>query len=189
MAGKEAFLRDFFGSAVREIGQQTNLQKKDPIGLVVISPFLGGKFYFLQGKIGWGHGQEFKKNDLVPVEVPPGFVTDLASIPRLLWPLLPRDGDYMQPAIVHDYLYWIQDAARWPRSKADQMFRVGMQELKVSKIKCALIYYAVMWFGGGAWKSNTRLRAANEKRVLRLMPDKPVTWTEWKQKPGVFMDY
>ncbi len=33
-----------------------------------------------------------------------GFVTDLASVPRLLWWLFPRDGTYLVAAILHDFL-------------------------------------------------------------------------------------
>jgi len=39
------------------------------------------------------------------VTVPAGFVTDLASVPRLLWAIVPRDGLYNGAAVVHDFLY------------------------------------------------------------------------------------
>lgn len=37
------------------------------------------------------------------IEVPPGFVTDGATIPRLFWALLPTWGSYSRAAAVHDY--------------------------------------------------------------------------------------
>ncbi len=41
-----------------------------------------------------------------PLEVPAGFVTDFASIPRIFWSLLsPTDLRYSKPAVVHDYGY------------------------------------------------------------------------------------
>lgn len=40
----------------------------------------------------------------VVVEVPPGFVTDGASVPRVFWALLPAWGRYSRAAVVHDYL-------------------------------------------------------------------------------------
>lgn len=43
------------------------------------------------------------KNDVI--EVPVGFVTDLATVPRIFWSLLPPDGEYAKAAIIHDYLY------------------------------------------------------------------------------------
>jgi hypothetical protein len=39
------------------------------------------------------------------IEVPAGFETDFASIPRALWALIPPRGRYNRPAIVHDFLY------------------------------------------------------------------------------------
>ncbi|ECG8634089.1 DUF1353 domain-containing protein, partial [Salmonella enterica subsp. salamae] len=39
------------------------------------------------------------------IEVPAGFVTDLATIPRIFWSLMPPDGKYAKAAIIHDYLY------------------------------------------------------------------------------------
>lgn len=42
--------------------------------------------------------------ELAGVEVPAGFVTDGASVPRLLWWLFPPTGRYFLAAVVHDYL-------------------------------------------------------------------------------------
>src|SRR5690348_11529740 len=60
--------------------------------------------YFLREPVGWAPnpGQESHK----PVKVPIGFVTDFASIPRVFWTMLPKDGLYTYPAIIHDFLYW-----------------------------------------------------------------------------------
>lgn len=38
------------------------------------------------------------------ITVPEGFRTDLASVPRLLHPLFPPDGEYAEAAVIHDYL-------------------------------------------------------------------------------------
>ncbi len=37
--------------------------------------------------------------------VPVGFVTDLASTPILVWPILPPWDEYARAAVVHDYLF------------------------------------------------------------------------------------
>ena len=39
------------------------------------------------------------------VVVPKGFRTDLASSPRILWPILPPFGRWSAAAVLHDYLY------------------------------------------------------------------------------------
>jgi hypothetical protein len=38
------------------------------------------------------------------VEVPAGFITDGASVPRIFWPLFPTWGKYSRAAVIHDYL-------------------------------------------------------------------------------------
>ena len=39
------------------------------------------------------------------IEVPVGFITDFASIPRILWVVLPPTGPYGKAAVIHDWLY------------------------------------------------------------------------------------
>lgn len=39
------------------------------------------------------------------IEVPAGFVTDFATVPRVFWILLPPDGKYARASSIHDYLY------------------------------------------------------------------------------------
>ena len=46
------------------------------------------------------------------IEVAEGFETDFASVPRLLWVVLPKWGKYGNAAMVHDWLYWKQDRSR-----------------------------------------------------------------------------
>ena len=42
------------------------------------------------------------------VKVPVGFKTDLASVPRILWPLYPPFGKYIRASIIHDYLMLVK---------------------------------------------------------------------------------
>lgn len=65
------------------------------------------------------------------VAVPAGFVTDGASVPRLLWAILPAWGRYSRAAVVHDYLcILIEQGARHReapnRAIADAIFREAM---------------------------------------------------------------
>src|SRR5678810_817023 len=39
------------------------------------------------------------------IEVPAGFCTDFASIPRIVWPVIPPRGRFNRAAFVHDLLY------------------------------------------------------------------------------------
>jgi len=78
------------------------------------------------------------------VEVPVGFVTDLASVPKFLKGLLNVNGKSRKPAVLHDYLY---RAKVLPRAEADALFR---QALKVEGINGITrnIYYLGVRLGG-----------------------------------------
>lgn len=78
------------------------------------------------------------------VRVPVGFETDLASVPRVLWSLVPPFGRYSKAAIVHDRLYNIQDR---PKKKADKLFLRAMKDLGVPFWKRKVMYRFVRLFG------------------------------------------
>ncbi|EEF5015739.1 DUF1353 domain-containing protein [Salmonella enterica] len=82
------------------------------------------------------------------IEVPAGFVTDLATIPRIFWSLMPPDGKYAKAAIIHDYLY---DNALRTKKEADRIFLDGMTVLGVPRWKRIIMYYAVRLFGQGMY--------------------------------------
>ena len=118
------------------------------------------------------------------VDVPRGFVTDLASIPRLFWSLLRPDGEYAYPAIVHDYLYWTQTTTR---DAANQIFKLGMQDFGIDSATIDAIYAGVVLGGASSWSGNAKLKSLGEKRILIKTPEDPrVTWVQWKRQPGVF---
>ena len=63
-----------------------------------------------------------------------------------------------------------------------------MNDLKVSRFKAFVIYYAVSYFGGRAWANNAKLKACGEGRILLKIPTENVKYAQWKSAPGVFMD-
>ncbi len=93
----------------------------------------------------------------------PGCVTDLASIPPIVAPLLPPDGPWVKPAAIHDLLYrtcgtgmvdgvrHITRARPYTRAEADKILLEAMKVVGVPKWKRGLIYAAVDLFGGAAW--------------------------------------
>ena len=81
--------------------------------------------------------------------VPEGFLTDLASTPRMMWWWLPPFGKYIEAAVLHDYFY---SSKIVPRHDADRMFLLAMQEAGTRLIRAAMMYYAVRWFGWIAWR-------------------------------------
>jgi hypothetical protein len=141
----------------------------------VASPF-AGKFelvpLFSVGKpvLKNGHTDYAVRNDLVfrtaagdHVTVFAGQVTDLASIPRAVWPLLPPDGPWALAAVFHDAGYRSCGTYRWPhrlgrtrsapysRAEVDDILLQAMTALDVPAWKRRLIWSAVRLFGGGGW--------------------------------------
>jgi hypothetical protein len=85
------------------------------------------------------------------IRIPAGTVTDLASVPRLLWAIFPPHGRYAKAAIVHDYLY---DQAIWSKPCADQVFLEAMEVLGVPRWRRVLMYWAVRLFGRGNYRQD-----------------------------------
>lgn len=82
------------------------------------------------------------------IEVPKGFVTDLATIPRIFWSFdSPFDGKYMSSAILHDYLYACSLAHN--RQEADRILYSAMLAEGSSKWTANKFYFAVR-IGGGS---------------------------------------
>jgi hypothetical protein len=101
--------------------------------------------------------QRLSSREPEAIEVHGGFLTDLASVPRFLWPVFPPWERYGPAAVLHDYLYW-RPEAEWSRRDADRVFRDVMRLLGVRGFERVPIYLAVRWFGGPA-------RAAACRRV------------------------
>jgi hypothetical protein len=123
-----------------------------------------------------------------PVEVPKGFVTDFASIPRIFYSMYRPDGEYAHAAVVHDYLYWAQSVSR---NDADEIFKIAMEDLEISPANVLILYHAVATFGASAWENNKRAKAAGEKRILKVFPSAEQTavrWSQWKKNLNHFAD-
>ena len=99
------------------------------------------------------------------VEVPEGFITDLASVPRALRWMVPKVGKDSMASILHDRLYLtgamsasavvdgvehVSDSAI-SRSMADGMYHQAMKALKVGRWRRKALYHAVSVFGWIRW--------------------------------------
>jgi hypothetical protein len=115
----------------------------------LISPF----DYFL----GAPEGPEF-------VKIPAGFITDFASVPRILWNVLPPTGRYGKAAVVHDWLYQRRTVVRVAtargipvlvrevdRGEADHVLNEGMEVLGVGRFTRWTIYSGVRIGGWKPW--------------------------------------
>jgi Protein of unknown function (DUF1353) len=76
--------------------------------------------------------------------IPVGFITDLASIPKVLRNTLDVDGRSRAPAILHDWLYCTQHSTR---AFADSMLREALGEYG-ENAATAWVYWAGVRLGG-----------------------------------------
>lgn len=81
--------------------------------------------------------------------VPKGFVTDFATVPRLFWRLIPKQGDYNRAAVLHDFLYTEKTCSRF---LADALFRDVMHEIGVPMWRRVAMFWAVRMFGWTGWR-------------------------------------
>lgn len=89
--------------------------------------------------------EKYKKDGVI---VPAGFITDFASVPRILWSIIPPTGRYTKAAVLHDYLYVTKGDHNFSRKYCDKLFLEAMKVLKVKKWKRIIMYLAVRAFGG-----------------------------------------
>jgi len=87
------------------------------------------------------------------IYVPTGFRTDLASVPRIFWAILPPDGTYSQSSVLHDFLY---NRKIRTRKESDRIFLESMEVLGVAWWKRRIIYRAVRLFGGISWRKKRK---------------------------------
>jgi hypothetical protein len=86
--------------------------------------------------------------------VPKGFDTDLASIPRWFWVLLPpQKTEFIAPAIIHDYLYRCPNGLT--RYQADNVFYNALRKEGVG-IYESLIMYSGVRIGGSQFFDKKR---------------------------------
>lgn len=157
------------------------MENKALVGRLFLSRFVE-PIYFLVEPITWQPNPGLQ--GLPTVQVPKGFVTDFATIPRAFWSLLRPDGEYAHAAVIHDYLYWSQTTSK---EVADSIFKLAMEDLNVAPATVATLYNAVKLLGDQAWQENAKLKSQGEKRILKRWPVDPTTrWADWKTRPDVF---
>lgn len=90
------------------------------------------------------------------IELPAGFRTDFASIPRLFWNILPPWGKYGKAAVIHDWLY---KSGVFSRERSDEIFLEAMKLLGVSTAVRYIIYYGVRLGGWIAWSGHRKVQS------------------------------
>ena len=91
------------------------------------------------------------------IKIPKGYIWDLASVPRLLWAIVPPDSDAELAFLLHDFLY---EYRLYPKKVCDNEMKVFSKELNGTKgislrnVDNNIRYYAVKWFGKKAYINN-----------------------------------
>jgi hypothetical protein len=94
----------------------------------------------------------------IEITISAGYVTDFASVPPILWSLIPPIGKYNRGALVHDYLYDLQfqqaELGEYEARKfADLEFlRICNRSNPKGKIRHKIMFYMVRIFGLSAWR-------------------------------------
>jgi hypothetical protein len=105
------------------------------------------------------------ENGQLIIRVPPGFSTDLASVPRSLWWLI-SPTDLARAAVIHDFLYSVlrsyikyypnltKQTKKRLRKLCDKVFYYAMLDSrpKIPMWKIDVVYTTVRWFGWSAIK-------------------------------------
>ena len=82
------------------------------------------------------------------INVPAGFITDFASVPRIFWAIIPQWGKYGNAAVLHDFLY---QSGQYSRKRADEIFLEAMEVGGTSWLCRHVMFLAVRFFGGKAY--------------------------------------
>lgn len=118
-----------------------------------------GRDFHLLRKIGFC-SQHYEECFVVPADLR-RFTTDLASVPALFTWLVPKSGDFLPAAVLHDAITrpgsFIgpalgRDGAPFDRAEADLVFREAMIGLGTGRVRAWLMWAAVtlttMWHSG-----------------------------------------
>lgn len=116
------------------------------------------------------------------IVVPPGFVTDLTSIPRWGWMILPPDGPWVKGAVIHDFLYATLGTGVWKshssgntrstaytRAQADWVLRDALANRGVDIVRRNIIWAAVRVGGGRGWGADDVIRRRSSPSVQEVL--------------------
>jgi len=93
----------------------------------------------------------YEADDGTIYNVPKGFITDGASIPRIFWRIYLPYGLYIEAAVLHDYLYRTE-TVNVTRKQSDDLMEEAMIWCKVNIVDRKTIHIMVRTFGWSAFK-------------------------------------
>lgn len=114
-----------------------------------LSPLISGELWELADDWNvWIKGQRYT--------IPKGFVTDGASIPRVLWRVCghPMSTQRFPVALFHDWAYSTECTFVFTRSHADEIYRDGLISLGFKPWKANLEYTTLRLCGGSHYRKD-----------------------------------
>lgn len=99
------------------------------------------------------------------IVVPPGFITDLASIPWLARTIVPHNRAERMPAVLHDYLFVVQDR---PLGEVNALMYEAMRSTGVGLYARTMIRAGLTLGSWVPWRRNARERERNPWRYYEF---------------------
>lgn len=102
--------------------------------------------------------------DGTTLDIPFGFKTDGASIPRFAWITTgtPFAPEHIRAAVIHDWLY---QSGTTNRSRADWYFWMLLRADGVSAYQAWKMYWALRLFGWLAWRNYRKRQGDNDAQT------------------------
>ncbi len=108
------------------------------------------------------------KIDGKKIDIPKNFKTNLASIPRILWPIFaPQYSGFVAPAILHDYLYHCNPFG--DRQFADEVLYSALITKDVTAFTASKFFMAVRLFGGSHYNRSQGCAYGNHRKSLSTL--------------------
>jgi hypothetical protein len=116
------------------------------MGMGQFSTDLIAKYNFIDHSVIWTLHEPlvYIATDGTRIEIPSGFVTDLATVPRIFWSIFPTSWSYDPATVLHDYLlYSSEEKTQKDIDYANDMFEEAMYSVNVNKIQICVMMVAV----------------------------------------------
>jgi hypothetical protein len=113
----------------------------------------------------------------VTIEIPQGFVTDFASIPKAFHFLIHPFGRHAPAAVLHDFLYAL--GQKKARKLADRLFLNAMREAGVPPVRRSIMYRMVRTFGGGGYGLKDDWKFVDTETGVDIEPPYTVDGISW----------
>ena len=115
------------------------------------------------------------------IRVPKYFITDGASVPKILQWLYNPFGRYINAAVIHDYLYSCYNNTGINRTLADKIFRHIMQETGVDNRTVRRFYTAVRCFGELNWQSKIENEGYKDRAIIDRTKEAVEYYSYWNR--------